>query len=434
LIGGFACLTAFPSTRISTVRHPSHRSPAQLAVIGAGVSACTLAALLCQGGWASESLSLWEAGRGPGGRATTRRSRGQPNLAIDHGANLFNVPSRPWPAVLPALLEAGWVEPWEGPIGILDGEGTLRFTAEEDRLLRGPCFRGRGGMESLSQGLLSLTGGGVPVHCDTLVRDIDRQRDRWLLRNAKGEILTEAEGLVLTGTLLAHPRSRLTFGWPAPPLRVLAERLQDPGLNHALAAIAALRFEARSTLLLRLSAREAARWEDLPFRLLAFDASAQQRWGLWRVCSQPLPGGEWAVVVHSSATFAEEHLSVYGSRSAMARQLGIPPRPEEEEQVMQALACGLDEVMAPWFPFAPSERGERQLMRWGAAFPLPQGLPRDLCWNEELRLGFCGDFVAGPGFAGVEGAMRSAEDLARRLVGTVDPEDPRGEGRDDSRP
>lgn len=333
------------------------------------------------------------------------------------------MPSSPWPAVLPALLDGGWVEPWEGAIAILDGAGQLTFSTEGDRLLRGPCFRGRGGMEHLSQGLLSLAGGGVPIQFDTLVRDIDRQQDRWLLKNAAGEILTESEGLVLTGTLLAHPRGRLTFGWSAPPLRVLAERLQDPGLNHALAAIAGLRFEARSTLLLRLPAQEAAPWADLPFRVLAFDASAQQRWGLWRVCGQPLPGGEWAVVVHSSPTFAAEHLSVYGSRSAMARQLGIPPRPEEEEQVMRALADGLDDVMTPWLPHPASERGERTFMRWGAAFPLPQGLPRELCWNEGLKLGFCGDYVAGPGFAGVEGAMRSAEDLARRLLG---PEEPGG--------
>ncbi|MFN9547760.1 MAG: NAD(P)-binding protein [Cyanobacteriota bacterium] len=384
--------------------------------MGAGVSACTLAAQLCRAGRAADSISLWEAGRGPGGRAATRRSRSEPTRAIDHGASLFNIPSQPWPSVLPALLEQGWVDPWQDPIAILNSAGELRFSVQEDPLLRAPCFRGRGGMEHLCQGLLSLAGGGVPTHFETLVRDLDRQQDRWLLKNAAGEILSEAEGLVLTGTLLAHPRSRLTFGWPSPPLHVLAERLQDPGLNHALAAIAALRFEARSSLLLRLPVEEAAFWRAVPFRLLALDASAQQRWGLWRLSSQPLPQGEWAVVVHSSATFAAEHLSVYGARSAMARQLGIPPRPEEEAQVMQALADSLDAVMAPWLPHRPSERGERQLMRWGAAFPLPPGLPQDLAWNASLNLGFCGDFMAGPGFGGVEGAMRSAEALAARLL------------------
>jgi predicted NAD/FAD-dependent oxidoreductase len=397
------------------VLQPGAPLPVTLAIIGAGVSACTLAAQLRRGGMATERLRLWEAGRGPGGRATTRRSRNDPTLAIDHGASLFNISSTPWPEVLPLLLEQKSVAPWQEPIAILNGAGELRFSREEDRLLGGPCFHGCGGMENLSQGLLTLAG-DVPVQFDTLVRDIDRQQDRWLLKGVDGEILMEAEGLVLTGTLLAHPRSRLTFGWPSPPLQVLAERLQDPGLNHALAAIAALRFEARSTLLLRLPASEAAPWESLPFRLLAFDASAQQRWGLWRLCCQPLPRGEWAVVVHSSATFAAEHLSVYGARSAIARQLGIPPRAEEEQQVIQALAKSLDEVMAPWLPHPPSAGGERQLMRWGAAFPLPQGLPPELGWNPALKLGFCGDFVAGPGFGGVEGAMRSAEALAGRLL------------------
>jgi predicted NAD/FAD-dependent oxidoreductase len=290
------------------------------------------------------------------------------------------------------------------------------FSGDQDPLLRGPCFRGQGGMENLCQGLLSLAGDAIDAHFNTLVRDIDRQQDRWLLKDANGNLLAEADGLVLSGTLLAHPRSRHTFGWPSPPLRDLAERLQDPGLNHALAAIASQRFEARSTLLLRLPPEEAASWDGLPFRLLAFDASAQQRWGLWRVFSQPLPNGQWAVVVHSSATFAAEHLSIYGSRSAMARQLGLPPRPEEEQQVMESLANSLDEVMAPWLPHKPSDRGERQFMRWGAAFPYPRGLPQDLCWNQDLKLGFCGDFMEGQGFGRVEGAMRSGEALATRLL------------------
>lgn len=381
------------------------------------MSACTLAAQLSRSGEPPAELSLWEAGRGPGGRAATRRSRNDPQLAIDHGASLFNIPCQPWPAVLPALLEEGWLTPWQDPVAILNGAGELRFSGDGDPLLRGACFRGQGGMENLCQGLLFLAGGAVDAHFNTLVRDIDRRQDRWLLKDADGALLAEADGLVLTGTLLAHPRSRHTFGWPSPPLRVLAERLQDPGLNHALAAIAAQRFEARSTLLLRLPAEEAAKWSSLPFRLLGFDASAQQRWGLWRIVCQPLPNGEWAVVVHSSATFAAEHLSVYGSQSAMAGQLGLPPRLEEEQHVMQSLANSLDEVMAPWLPHKPSKRGERQFMRWGAAFPYPRGLPRDLSWNQDLKLGFCGDFMDGQGFGRVEGAMRSAEELASRLGG-----------------
>ncbi|MEB3335039.1 MAG: NAD(P)-binding protein [Cyanobacteriota bacterium] len=385
-------------------------------MVGAGVGGCTLAALLVRGGVPPDAISLWEAGRGPGGRTATRRSRADPTLVIDHGAPLFNLLAEPDPLLLPDLMRGGWVVPWRESIATINGARELAPPGD-DPLLAGPCFRGQGGMEHLCQGLLAQAGEGLRANYDTLVRHVDRQRDRWLLTNAAGELLTEAEQLVLTGTLLAHPRSRLTFGWPVPPLRVLAERLRDPGLNHALAAIAALRFEARSTLLLRLGVAEDGPWRELPFQLLAFDPSAQQRWGLWRLSHQPLPDGQGVVVVHSSATFAAEHLGVYGSRSAMARQLGLAPSPDQERQVIQALADSLDDVMAPWLPERPSERGERQLMRWGAAFPLPPGLPRELGWNEELQLGFCGDFMEGAGFGRVEGAMRSAEGLATRLLG-----------------
>jgi predicted NAD/FAD-dependent oxidoreductase len=361
-------------------------------------------------------MSLWETGRGPGGRASTRRSRSDSMLRFDHGANLFNITTQPLPKLLPTLMERGWVEPWTEAIAILSGSGELRSLRTTDALLWGSCFRGQGGMENLCRGLLDVAADAVSPHFETLIREMDRSGDCWVLKNAKGELVAEAERLVLTGTLLAHPRGTLTFGWSAPPLRVLAERLQHPWLNHVLAAIAAQRFEARSALLLRLPPDAAALWQGLPFRLLDFAPSAQQRWGLWRVSWQPLPDGSCAVVAHSSATFAAEHLSVYGSRSAMARQLGLLPPPGLEAQVIQSLAHSLDEVMSLWLPRQTSPEGEQQLMRWGAAFPIAPGLPGELAWNQELGLGFCGDFMEGPGFGRVEGAMRSAEHLASHLL------------------
>jgi len=385
------------------------------------VGACTLAAQLCQRGWEAESISLWEAGRGPGGRTATRRSRADLSLQIDHGASLFNICGQPPPELLTPLLRQKWIEPWEEPMALLDASGELvaaNATADaQDPLFRGALFHGKQRMEKLCEGLLELAGGNVCTNFNTLVRDLERIKDRWLLKNSEGTVLAEAERLVLTGTLLAHPRSRMTFGWPAPPLQVAAERLQNPALNHALASIAALRFEARSTLWMRLAPAEAKAWQALPFRLLAFEPAAQLRWGLWRISIQPLADGSCAVVAHSSATFASEHLGTYGSGSAIARQLGLIPSPDQEHQVIGALSDSLEAALGQWLPANPCEQAEKQLMRWGAAFPLHPGLPMDLCWNEDLQLGFCGDFVAGVGFGRVEGAMRSAEALAGRLSG-----------------
>lgn len=391
-------------------------SSSRLAIVGAGVAGCTLAAQLVRLGWSAQTIHLLETGRGPGGRATTRRSRKDVSWQIDHGANFFNISYQPAPQLLAPLLEQGWVETWQESISLVDEAWEMNAPDHADGLFQGQLFHGKPRMDQLCAGLLSLAGKDIRLTFDTLVRDVRRRSDRWVLVADGGEILDEVEALIFTGTLLAHPRSRLIFGWPQPPLHVLADKLQDAGLNHALAAIAAQRFEARSSLLMRVAQEEAAHWQGLPFRLLAFTSGAQQRWGLWRLSMQALTDGSYAVVAHSSATFAAEHLGVYGSRSAMARQLGLTPEKHQEQDIILSLEKSLGEVMAPWDIHKASFSEEKQLMRWGAAFPIKPGLPAELSWIDHLNLGFCGDFLAGPGFGRVEGALRSAETLAKRIL------------------
>ncbi|MFM9047739.1 MAG: NAD(P)-binding protein [Cyanobium sp.] len=395
---------------------PSERQPFRVAILGAGVAGCTLAAELCRRGWDPKTIGLWEAGRGPGGRMATRRSRRNPNLRINHGASLFNIRTSPPPTVLTPLLEQGWVEPWRERVAVINAAADVLPHQGQDPLLEGNCYQGRPGMEQVCGGLLHLAGDNLCTTFNTLIRSLERDQDRWLLKNAEGAIVGESESLVLTGTLLAHPRSRLTFGWRTPPMQELAEQLQDPGLNHALAAISALRFESRSSLLIHLAPEEAAAWHALPFRLLVFEPASQQRWGLWRVCIQPQEDGSCAVVAHSNATFAAEHIGIYGSRSAIARQLGLTATTAQEQAVIDALSESLTDVLGHWLPPKPLAGGDRQLMRWGGAFPLQPALPVALNWIPSLRLGFCGDFLAGPGFARVEGAMQSAQLLASQLM------------------
>jgi hypothetical protein len=214
----------------------------------------------------------------------------------------------------------------------------------------------------------------------------------------------------------------LLLNWPEVPLQQalrLGPGAADPRLDHALAAIASLRSEARSNLLLVASGANAAAWEALPFRLLEFDAAASQRWGLQRVSVQPFAPGRCALVAHSTATFAAEHLSVYGSRSSIATLLGIPPRPEQEAAVVDALSEALAAALAGWLRPDQLAGADRQLMRWGAAFPLHPGLPAPLQLCPASRVGFCGDYVEVEGFGRIEGALRSGESLAAALLAPV---------------
>jgi len=384
---------------------PQGRPAPSVAVIGAGVAGCALAAGLRRGGWGG-SIVLGEAGRGPGGRAATRRSRHDPGWQIDHGAPLFNLLEGPEPDLVAPLLAGGWIEPWREPAAVLASEGHLG-PADGDPLLRGRLFRGRRGMDHLGRGLLALAAdseapGSLDGRYGTLVRHLEaRPGGGWRLADADGAVQGEADWLVLTGTLLAHPRARERFGWPQVPLQQASRGLGDTELEAALAAIASMDMDVRTNLMLTIEPAAAARWLALPFRLLGFDSSAQGRWGLRRLSIQPLADGRCAVVAH-----------------------GLHEEPDDAAATT-ALESAVATALAPWLGERPGGSDvltgveRRQLMRWGAAFPAAGGLPADATVCPRSRVAFCGDFVAGPGFGRIEGALRSAQALAGRLLALV---------------
>jgi len=395
---------------------------ASLAVVGAGVAGCAVVAGLRQQGWLG-SLSLWEMGRGPGGRSSARRSRQDPDLHINHGAPCFNLDSAALelapPRLLKPLLAGGWIEPWCGVMASLGVDGSLHPPLDSP-LGRGQLFQGRGGMDQLCGGLLALgdqLGPPIERHFGTLVRHLSvTPAGRWRLQDAGGQLLDEVDWLVLSSTLLAHPRALLVLGWQVIPLLEVARQLQDPQLDHALATIGSIRSVARSALLLVSGADAARHWQQLPFRLLEFDPPAQQRFGLSRLSIQPLEDGRCVVVAHSSTVVAEEHLGVYGSRSAIALQLGAGGAGEREQQLIAWLSEALQQALADHLEPGLIGAADRQLMRWGAAFPLQPGLPDALQLCAGSRIAFCGDAMAGPGFGRVEGAWRSGEALAASLL------------------
>ena len=388
--------------------------PVDLAVVGAGVSGCALAAQLRRLGW-SGTLAILEIGRGPGGRAATRRSRHDPGLRINHGAPLLNLqnPEQPPPALLEPLLIGGWVEPWAASIGCLDGEGKLD-APRDDGFSRDALYRGRGGMEQLCHGLLHLAG-SPELHGNSLVRWLQPlPAGGWRLLGATGDPLLSCRWLALSGTLLAHPRCQALLGWSQVPLQAAAAQLDDQALHQACDALGQLDAWASSNLLLTLPPERAAAWRAAPHQLLQFSPAAQERWGLRRVSIQPLQDGRCAVVAESSAAFARRAIGIYGSGSAAAQQLGAAPDPSAEQGVINALDQALQEALG-----LPTAGADRQLMRWGAAFPRPPGLPTALSLCASSRIGFCGDYLAGPGFGRIEGALRSAETLAHRLIGLL---------------
>jgi renalase len=137
-------------------------------VVGAGLAGLTAARhLQALGGQAT----VFEKGRGPGGRMATRRIGGQ---RFDHGAQYFTATSPRFRSVVEQWQAAGVVEEWFREGG-------------------SPRFRGVGGMNAIPKHLAA----GLDVRLSSRIVEVAWRGGEWVVRTEAGDEQTGA-GLVVT--------------------------------------------------------------------------------------------------------------------------------------------------------------------------------------------------------------------------------------------
>ena len=366
-----------------------------LAVIGAGLSGCALVAALRTHGWAG-TIQLLEAGRGPGGRCATRRRRDDPLWRLDHGSPTLSFQSEPQGQLrelIRSLEQRGVLRVDDEPVVGLDHHGAA-VEPPDHPLLRGPRWRGIPTMATVAETLLADGSAGVDVRFGERIETLSREGGRWLLPGG-----VRAGMVVLSGTLLAHPRSLAMLGRSDVPLRDAFPEQDDPVLDQALAWIADLNASVRWNLMLECSAVDL---DPLP-RQIWLTSQAQQQFGVERVVLQVQQQDRLGLVIHGLDD-------------------GALITPETQSLLLKAqeqrLLAVLPELLAPWPALQRILSGARSLgvMRWGAAQPLDQGMPQALQWCRQAGVGFCGDWIAGPGFGMAEGALQSGLDLAELMA------------------
>ena len=366
-----------------------------LAIVGAGLAGCALTQCLGRSGFDGSTL-LIEAGRGPGGRASSRRHRSDPIWRLDHGAPALNFSAPPQGAIaelLQPLLDQGVLVEEQRPLVWLDGAAQ-----RIDGSPQGLSYAGSPTMASVCEALLAQAPGQHQSAFGCRLRWLEHCSGRWLLANAERTEVFAAKRLVLTGTLLAHPRSLAMLAWGEPPLRTAVPIGADPQLDAALRAIAGIEASVRWNWMLALPATQIS---DLP-RQVWLNDEAQQRWGIERLVLQLQSDGRLGLVVHG----LDDGQSI---------------TPESQPALLrhheQRLHAALPEVLQPWpqLQHALEQAESYGVMRWGAAVPTAGGLSPDGQWCGASAVGFAGDWIEGPGYGCGEGALRSAMALAEQL-------------------
>ena len=103
----------------------------QVAVLGSGIAGSTVARTLADRG---AQVTVFEAGRGIGGRTSTRRTRDESKYQFDHGAQYISKPKTDlFRDALDQWKEDGWVKHWSGNFCTADNSGVKLEEGDEKK-------------------------------------------------------------------------------------------------------------------------------------------------------------------------------------------------------------------------------------------------------------------------------------------------------------
>lgn len=382
-----------------------------IAIIGAGIAGASAArALALSMPEERGRISLYEIGRGPGGRASTRKTRAIPELGINHGAPYADITTREGLDLIASLGDT--IKPYTGIRGFIDGQtGVFQPQTMHD----GEAFIiGQNNEMANIAGAMLVP--GINTEYSTMVRGFDRHGSgdhaQWVLSDKTGAEVGRADWLLVSGSGIAHPRWADTFGGE-PPLVAAAARLHDPQLNDALAIIAQQNAAPVLVVLLCCTGDVADQWLRLGFN----DAVVKDHDGLSKISIQPTGSGGCSVVLYSTIGYARKNTGVHGSSSSAAR-VGdaVSDSAREDHIIDEMLDAVVDIPSMPALKRADCVFGPL-LHRWGNAFPQGEPMPQALTVCPNSKVAFCGDYVSTDARMGsVECALLSGMKVARALT------------------
>jgi photolyase PhrII len=293
-----------PSSALPTGRRP------KVAVIGAGISGLAAARTLQDQGW---DVTVFDKGRGPGGRASTRRE-GE-SLTFDHGAPYFSLTDPRFTLTVQSWVRDGVAARWNAACAVIQHHGPQPRTLT-DR------YVGVGGMNTLAKhlahGLTIRTG-----HSLTSIANI-------------GTSTAPNYTLTFTDTPPGGGFGALILTPPAPQSAALLTTLNDAAITPLIAACNNIIFDPCWAVMLQTDGTQTqpsvrdkgtpqpwdAAWIDpalnSPLTFISRESSKPDR----------PPRNSW--VLHASAQWSTAHLestkeSVANSLLEAARALpGIP--------------------------------------------------------------------------------------------------------------
>jgi predicted NAD/FAD-dependent oxidoreductase len=375
-----------------------------LLIIGGGISACVFASKYLQNN-TTKKIALIEVGRGLGGRSSTRISKrfkgwrlnhGAPNLNICNSKNDFLLKS-----FIDGLLDNKLIKIDDSEITYLDEEANLE-TIKNSEFNCGINYHSLFSMSQLSENIIELNNlrGNIDFYFETLIVDLEFDNDEWTLTSKNGDKF-KSNYLVCSTNLLSHKRSLKILKVDQIPLRKAIPKNKDKNIDLLLNFLDKQTFIPRLNFLIYTN--ENFKFKDLyykKYRCFYLKKSLENEYKIERVIFQSLDNNKLGIVLHSkNLGFINSYLNTKDENLFKQKIFSNFNRLFTNNASVNQLTCN----------------EEISIMRWRASQPSGCAVPLSLQFSRKYRIGFCGDWFEGEGFARIEGSILSALKLEEKF-------------------
>ena len=375
-----------------------------LLIIGGGISACVFASKYLQNN-TTKKIALIEVGRGLGGRSSTRISKrfkgwrlnhGAPNLNICNSKNDFLLKS-----FIDGLLDNKLIKIDDSEIAYLDEEANLE-TIKNSEFNCGINYHSLFSMSQLSENIIELNNlrGNIDFYFETLIVDLEFYNDEWTLTSKDGDKF-KSNYLVCSTNLLSHKRSLKILKVDQIPLRKAIPKNKDKKIDLLLNFLDKQSFIPRLTFLIYTN--ENYNFKDLyskKYRCFYLKKSLENKYKIERVIFQSLDNNKLGIVLHTkNLDFINSYINTKDENLFKQKIFSNFNRLFSNNASVNQLTCN----------------EEISIMKWRASQPSGCAVPLSLQFSRKYRIGFCGDWFEGEGFARIEGSILSALKLEEKF-------------------
>jgi len=361
-------------------------------VVGAGISGCTFASSINKK-FPKASILLVEHGRRLGGRSTTRKSRKNLNLEYDHGLPSFNLSdniSDDLFSLISPLIKSKRLIDISNDILLINEFGSLNKQVIDKKIFRCLPFMINFSKEIIDQ---SKNPEKINFLFQTPIKSIIRNNDLWELK-INNERYVRAKNLILSSSLLAHPRCLNILNLDSIPLRDAFKLGTDNIVDSVIKKLVKQEYIKRKNYILYVPYTKLVQKINLKNLQIRFSDLITNQFSYERIIFQRQFDGSIVMVLH--CCYVDK------------------PFDSNFESMIKSLRLIFLKHKFFLDLFLNAQLIDK--MHWRASQPLNNLLPNHLQWSSISKIGFCGDWFEFGDCDRVEAAMNSSISLSKMFT------------------